>query len=74
MIFDFMGNNNGHSYYLFCSGADFKAREFGSRRAAEIAMNEFCATLGIQVECVECDKHERMYESANGVRFYINRI
>jgi hypothetical protein len=64
----------GHAYYAFASGTPFKAREFGTRRDAEAAMQRWCAKEGIQLECTECDKHERKYSNHKGVRFYINRV
>lgn len=67
-------NNKIHQYYLYSTGTNLKPITFGNRRDAEIAMNNYCAKHGIEVECTECDKHERKYSNHNGVRFYINRI
>lgn len=63
-----------HSYYVFSSGTGFKAREFGTRKEAENAMESYCARNGIRLECTECDRHERKYSDHKGARFYINRI
>lgn len=63
-----------HSYYVFSSGTGFKAREFGTRKEAEGAMESYCSARGISVECVECDRHERKYSDHKGARFYINRV
>lgn len=67
-------NGNVHQYYLYSTGTGLKPNTFYTRKAAEIAMQEYCAKHGISVECTECDKHERKYSNHNGVRFYINRI
>lgn len=63
-----------HTYYLFSTGTQLKEGYFRSRKAAEIAMNTYCAKNGIEVECTERDRHERKYSNHKGVRFYINRI
>ena len=67
-------NNRIHQYYLYSTGTQLKNQTFLTRKAAEIAMNNYCAEHGIKIECTECDKHERKYSNHNGVRFYINRI
>ena len=66
--------NKIHQYYLSSTGTTLKDKAYNTRREAEIAMNQYCASKGIKVECTECDKHERKYSNHNGVRFYINRI
>lgn len=66
--------SRGHVYHLFSTGTTLKSRDYKTRRDAEIAMNTYCAKNGIEVECTECDKHERKYSNHNGICFYINRV
>ena len=63
-----------HKYYLFSTGTTLKNRYFDTRKAAEIAMYDYCRKYNIVVECTEYDKHMRKYSNHNGVRFYINRV
>ena len=63
-----------HKYYLFSTGTTLKPSYYNTRRAAEIAMHEYCGKHNITVECTEYDKHERKYSNHHGVRFYINRV
>ena len=63
-----------HEYYVFASGTNFKSGYYPTRKAAECAMHNYCNRNGINLECVECDAHERKYSNHNGVRFYINRV
>ncbi len=74
MIFQSFLPIEGHRYYVFSSGTDFKARNYPSRKEAEAAMLAFCAKKGLNVECTERDRHERKYSNHMGVRFYINRV
>ena len=63
-----------HKYYVCATGTPFKSATRSSRKECEALMNDYCYKHNIQVECTECDKHERKYSNHNGVRFYINRI
>lgn len=63
-----------HGYYLFASGTGLKGKVYKTRVEAEGAMFTYCQLNNIEVECTECDKHERKYSNHNGIRFYINRI
>ena len=75
-MFEFISNElpQNHEYYLHSTGTGIKDKVFPTRLDAEIYMNNYCNSHNIQVECTECDKHERKYSNHNGVRFYINRI
>jgi len=74
MLLELNGYFKPHSYYVFSTGTKLKNKVFGSRKEAEIYMNNYCNKFNIKVECVEFDKHQRKYSDHNGVRFYINRI
>lgn len=63
-----------HQYYVFSTGTTLKNKLFDTRKEAEVYMYNYCNKNGIQLECTECDKHERKYSNHNGVRFYINRV
>ena len=63
-----------HKYYLFSTGTTLKGKYYNTRKEAEIAMQNYCISHNIIVECTEYDKHERKYSNHNGVRFYINRV
>ena len=76
-MFGFLFGNNvpqSHRYYVHSTGTGLKDRSFDTRREAEIYMQNYCAAAGINLECTELDRHERLYSNHNGVRFYINRI
>jgi len=65
----------GHSYYVFVTGIDAEPKTFGTRLEAEIYMHKVCYRNHIKnLECVECDKHERKYSNSLGIKFYINRV
>ena len=63
-----------HKYYLFSTGTALKGKYYNTRKEAEMAMNQYCRSQNIIVECTEYDKHERKYSNHNGIRFYINRV
>lgn len=65
-----------HKYYMFVEGLEVKPKEFDTRRAAEAYMQEICYKNKVQISCIECDKHERVYTATNKERinFYINRV
>ena len=64
-----------HTYYVFSTGTNFKPVTKSSRLLAEREMNKDWKKHNIiELECTECDKHERKYSNHKGVRFYINRI
>lgn len=74
-MFEFLfGNPSSHRYYVHSTGTGLKDKSFNTRIEAEAFMQNYCAAMGIMVECTEYDKHERKYSNHNGVRFYINRI
>jgi len=63
-----------HKYYLYSTGTQLKNKYYNTRKEAEIAMNSYCLKNNIDIECTECDKHERKYSNHKGIRFYINRV
>lgn len=62
-----------HQYYLSSNVEDLKSRYYVTRKAAEAALNGYCSSHGLVANCIECSKHERLYE-AGGNTFCINRI
>ena len=72
--FTLYGTNVPHEYYVYADGVDCKPAYFLTRKEAEIYMNNYASSHSIQLECTECDKHERKYSNHKGDRFYINRI
>lgn len=73
-MFELLFPQSHHRYYLFSTGTTMRDGYYDSRKDAEIAMTEYCASHGIAIECTEYDKHERKYSNHCGVRFYINRV
>lgn len=63
-----------HQYYLSSTDKNLKETYFRSRKEAEAELNKFCVKNNLDLECVECDKHERRYSANNGAEFCINRI
>lgn len=70
----FAPSNGGHRYSLAATGIRFNDGEFGSRRAAEVAMYKFINKKGLHIEQVWDDHHFKTYLCNDGIRFYINRI
>lgn len=68
------GKPHAYQYCLSSTDADLKEESYNSRQEAESAMNRYCAVKGIAISCVERDKHERLYESNNGITFCIARV
>lgn len=64
-----------HTYYLSSTG-DKKAPQgtYRTRKEAEIVMTRYCQANNITLECIEDDKHSKLYSNHHGIRFCINRI
>ena len=66
--------NNGHYYTLVLLGAKKNvSRLFKSRDAANTVMYELMGKLGLSIEKVYDDKHDKTYICNNGAEFHINR-
>ena len=67
--------NGGHYYTLVLSGAKKKVSKlFKSRDAANNCMYELIGKLGLSIEKVYDDKHDKTYICNNGAEFHINRF
>ena len=63
-----------HQYYLSSMGSALKDKYYISRHDAEKAMHKYCDAHNLKVECVERNRHSRLYKAQNGVSFCINRV
>ena len=64
-----------HTYYLSSMGDAAAPRgTYNTRKEAEIAMTNYCQAHDIVVECVEDDKHSKLYSDHLGISFCINRL
>ena len=67
--------NNGHYYTLVLLGAKKNvSRLFKFRDAAITVMYELMGKLGLSIEKVYDDKHDKTYICNNGAEFHINRF
>ena len=67
--------NEGHLYTLVLLGAKKKVSKlFKSRYAANNVMYKLMGKLGLSIEKVYDDKHDKTYICNNGAEFHINRF
>ena len=67
--------NEGHYYTLVLLGAKKKVSKlFKSRYAANNVMYKLMGKLGLSIEKVYDDHHDKTYICNNGAEFHINRF